>query len=249
MRAAPVLVLLLAAAPAHAGVKWISEHRTTGGGTPLRVAIALEGTRARWEILDDSGGGRVLLFDSATRKVTLLSAARKSFLVLPPPHKPSAEERDRLEKALKKLPADVRARLEARRATPPPPKALHFEKTGKTLTVAGVTCEVTRVLDGTVALEEDCLVPWGKGGATKEELAAAARLADVLPSPPPADDSDLKAPVVDAAALPGFPMVREVLDSDGTSRSVETITRFERAAIPDAELAVPAGWVDAATSR
>lgn len=222
---------LLSASPALAGMRWTMEY-ATGRDAPMRVTFATEGTKLRMEGPPGTAGRatHVLIADAATRQLLVLDPAQKSYVdVLAPPPAP-------IDAA--KIPADMKAKPPA--TTP----ALQFTGTGRKDKVGAATCEIHAVRDGARVIEEACLVPWGKGAPTRDEQAALDKLRAALP-----DSSETGAPDVSLTSYPGYPVRRRHLGPQGAVLSTETMTGFQRVAIPAADLAIPPSYTLARRAR
>lgn len=268
----PVFALLstVLAGASHAGVRWELEYQ--GGDSPRTTKVAIEGKRMRVEPPTGTGdASRVILYDATTGKVLMLDTASATYVELAainarpaanaPPNSMeeldkflTPEQRQRLQNASPEERRIIEAALRppngGSAAVPPataPRAALTFERPGTRGTVSGRSCDVLRVSVGGQLIEEDCIVPWGAGSLTRDEVVMVGKLALVLDPTGRADPT--RNPVPDFSKYPGFPLRRVIYDERGpvvigASRFAQmyNVVKLERLTIPATTFEVPPNY-------
>lgn len=251
------------AGASHAGVRW--ELEVKGGGAPRTTSVTIEGKRVRVEPPTGTGDAtRVILYDAATGKVVMLDTERQTYVEvvastgaratnqvpnsldeLDPLLTP--EQRQRLQNASPEERRLIEAALRPPAAAPgvvpppgPPRPGLVFERPGTRGTVSGRACDVLRVSQGGQLIEEDCILSWGAGSMTRDELVVVGKL--VLALDPTGRADPTRNPVPDYSKYPGFPLERKVVDARGTVVLTYTILKLERLRIPAATFEVPPNY-------
>lgn len=219
VRLALVALAVATAARASAGV--VIEGTSSHGDEKETQRILIEGQKLRMESKDGA-----MIFDGAAKRSYQLDTSSKSYTEF------TAADF-----------AKMKAMMEQARAAggQSAPKAkvtrtLRYEKTGKTESALGKSCDVYRVKDddGT-ADEEMCLAPWGTFGVQRADLEGFRAMGEFA--------ADMSGGEVerDWADVPGVPLIAWE-NEDGARKESFRATKIEKKSIAASEFTVPAGW-------
>lgn len=217
-RLAIVALALTVSSPAFAGV--VIEGMGLDAESKQPQRFLFEGQKLR---LETAGGAQVMIFDGATKRSVQLDPSAKTYT-----------EFTKADVAkMKEMMGQARGGAGAG-ASPANPRAIRYEKTGKTDRALGKTCDVYRAVDDD-ADAEMCLAPFGTFGIERadfEGFRAFGEFASELAG------GELQR---DWADLPGIPLIAWDLE-DGQREESFRATKIEKRSIPASEFAVPAGW-------
>jgi hypothetical protein len=222
-----VAALALAAAlPAAAGV--VMEAAEDGATSVVQI----EGNRMRVESKDG-----VMIFDGDAKRLYQLDPAHRNYREMT--EGDLKDMRAELEKAVKEMPPEMRAQVEAqmgagRRDRKP---AVKWEKTGRSDKGLGRSCAVYREIVDGKPTGEVCVVPFDALGVRREDFQVFEAMADFVRS-----FGDQQAVgSVEWRDVPGMPVV--TWDVDGGKRTEEfRATKLQKASVPADRFKPPAGW-------
>lgn len=248
------LALVSLCGSARAGVVWVTERQR--GAETTTATVSLEGDNLRME----SGRGEVMLYNAATKKMTLIRTAQQTYHELGPDDMKRIgaqmdAARAQMQARMANMPPEQRKMVEqmmAQQGRPAPgaPAVKEpewtFQAAGQKKTINGFPCEVYKVLEGAAQREEDCLSPWGKALVTREDLSALLRFAESITSMMGEMGGPMRGQVGAAMTrvgkFPGFPVQRVLPGRDGGPAETETLKQLERKSLPASLFTVPAGF-------
>ena len=212
-----VAVLALSAAPrARAGVLI---EGTSGGDRESKgpERFLLDGQNVR---IESKNGEHAMIFDGAAKRMIQLDAPSRSYTEI---------TQDDM--------AKVKAMMGQRGGAPErKPLSRRYEKTGKTDTALGKSCDVYRAVgsDGK-SHEELCVAPFGTFGVERSDFDGFRALGTYASSLAGREGES------SWADLPGIPLIGWNTRNGAREESFRA-TKVEKRSIPASEFAPPAGW-------
>jgi len=256
MKLPTLLALSILAAPWLARAGLVMEIQSGGAKAPPSV-LYIDGSRLR--IVEPAKEGEpaqgVMLFDGATRTMTRLDPARRTYVqftaedlraLLEAARERAKEAAAQARELLAQLPPEERRKAEellakadepVRPARAPRPR---YEKTGKTGSAAGHACDWYRQFEDGRAEGEACFAPLPRLGLTLDDF----RVFEAMTAMYAAAGEGAGEPLDFAKVLsqaPGFPVIG-MKEQDGRLEEEMRLVRLERRALAASLFAVPAGY-------
>jgi hypothetical protein len=236
------LPLLLVSSVAFGGTT-LTWERTRGAEAPAPVSMKCEGGSARFE---GAGSDRIILWDGATKTLSLLKPADKTYQQLTEAQMQQMRDRaaaamEAMKPRLEKMSPEQRAQLEAMmNAGSGQAGEWKFTPTGKKAKVGKWDCEW---YDGTRGglKTQSCMVPWASAPAKKEELECVKSAMSIFQGMLRGAMHDGDATHDDFTKFPGIPVQTVRESSDGTKHSM-TLKNVDRGPLPPETFAVPKGY-------
>jgi hypothetical protein len=177
----------------------ITMNVTDAGKPPHTIVYMVKGTKMRFDapVSTGPGAGSYIIFDVPTKKLTTVNDAQKTALLIDMSNQPGA---------------DVSAAAAAAKST--------VDKTGKTDTVAGYTCDVWKVTEPSGDVGQLCVT---KGLAFPSMGRASAGWMSQLGGD-------------------GFPLRAVMSDPSGKEKSHMEVTKVDKKALDDSKFSVPADY-------
>lgn len=178
----------------------ITMNNTNGDKPPKTITYEVKGTKMRFEGPEEHGpmAGGYMIFDTAAKKMTAVNDAKKTAMVM-----------------------DVGAMggmtPTGAPGMPAGPKP-NVEKTGKTDTVAGYSCDVWKMTEASGEKTEACVAKGISFPAMGRHAGWMSSLED------------------------GFPLRAISYDAAGKEKSRMEVTKIEKKSIDDSQFQVPAGY-------
>lgn len=245
------------AVPARAGVT-VKTSGVSGSGS----TVTIEGDKVRIEGQPRHGEDErqdVIIFDAATKTMTHLDPAKKTYSVTTEADMRKAGEqmRAQLDKAKAGMTPEQRKKLEAlmskEQAAADAAKQerdVAYQPTGERKTVAGYPCQVYRKVTDGKEREEACLVPWSAGVLKKEDLkpfiafdSFTRAFMEGAGRPVPRRTGMV---AKELERLPGFPAETIVIEPDGKRLETEKLVSMQRGPVSADRFQPPAGYTQVA---
>lgn len=235
--------VVAASLPARAGVTLVSTG--SHGGHATTTTVELDGDKVR-VVSDAERGGMTMYFDAATKTMTMVDAAKKTYRQLTPADMKQIRVQADAMKAqmasrLAALPPEQRAQMEAMMAqhgggmTRKVPERTYVSM-GTKRSVGGFACEDFKILVDGVEREQECVSKYGAGIVKEADVAPFKKLAEEFASGVGVDAAS------SWAKAPGIPIERTRLGANGEKEVVEQLQSAKRGSIPADHFAVPAGY-------
>ncbi|HET7754560.1 MAG TPA: DUF4412 domain-containing protein [Anaeromyxobacteraceae bacterium] len=180
--------------------------------------FVMDGKKLR---LESGEGSEAMIFDAATQRSIQLDPATKTYTEF------KKEDLDKLQAMMKE------------RGGPKKVRTTKYEKTGKTDTALGKSCDVYRVVESDAEADDTeqtlCLAPFGTFGVNREDFAPFRAFGEFA--------SQLSGGEVERswADVPGIPVIAWEKE-DGQRKETFRATKVERRSVPATAFEVPAGW-------
>ena len=209
------VVLLLAASRASGGALIEGTSGDRGATGPERMLA--DGQNVRVEM---KGGERAVIFDGAGKRMIQLEPASRSYTEI--------TQAD-MEK--------VRALMSQHGAAPEKkPISRRYEKTGRTDSALGKSCEVYRAVDAEgKSHDELCLAPFGSFGVERSDFEGFRALGAFANAMAGREGER------NWAEIPGVPLIGWRTEG-GARKETFRATKVEKRSFPASEFSVPAGW-------
>lgn len=228
VRAATFLSLLALALPARAGV--VMEGRNSEGGAmgdsmkePRTERFLIDGPKMRMEGMHGRHGhASALIVDSAAQKWVQVDDGAKTYMEM------TAADMAQL----RSMGAQMRARRGKSEAEPKD-RSLKFEKTGRSDSDLGKSCDVYRVTGLGSHEQEMCLAPFGAFGLSKSDFEAFKGLGQMA--------EQATGVAQNWADFPGIPLIGWRTEG-GERKETWRATKVEKTSVPASAFTVPAGY-------
>lgn len=175
----------------------ITMNNTSGDKPSKTMTYEVKGTKMRFDAPEERGpmSGGYVIFDTTAKKMTVVNDAKKTAMVM-----------------------DVGAMGATPAGMPPAGPKPTVEKTGKTDTVAGYSCDVWKVTEASGEKTEACVAKGISFPAFGRHAGWMSSLED------------------------GFPLRAISYDSAGKEKSKMEVTKIDKKSIDDSQFQVPAGY-------
>jgi len=251
---ARLVALLLAAAPAGAGVEIdLEAKRLDGERAPESATLQMAGERLTTRIPESDEGRMYRMIYRGKREVLwLLDEQKRTFFQVDPTTTAQvATLKKSVQEGLQNLPPERREALgqllgDFMPEEPPPQPPVEIRARGEKDVLLGYSCEWHDVLQESEKVLETCVAEWEQGDLTRENLAAVPSLAGFLEKtlePLLAQFPGLRglSPLALLARVPGLPMLTRTFE-DGSAVTETAVTRLEQKDIDPARFKIPEGY-------
>ncbi len=173
----------------------ITMNMINGGKPPETIVYMVKGQKMRFDAPSGKAGGGYVIFDSASKKMMTVTDSQKMAMTMDLNNMPQA---------------DVSAAAAAKKS--------NVDKTGKTDTVAGYSCDIWKVTEDSGDKTDLCV---GKGIAFPSMGKSVGWMSELSDS---------------------FPLRAVTTDATGKEKTRMEVTKIDKKSIDDSKFEVPAGY-------